>query len=566
MLAGLVVFDIVHVPSPLHAVPLREQRLESEENVRGKHMDFLELLCWIVFGVIFYMKVVRDYPMLLRHNAASTQIMSMHPVAIATGRARWKPNFWLSCCCFPSRQALNFHAAGIAHYWLAFVGSLMCPCCLTWYSLTHRSSSPSLQRKLGGRDYDCWKGAICACFCSCCIVTWHAEALDAATGVRTGCCGAALAREGDGHEPLLAAEPPAVETPQYKRGLSEKRGSRYPPLPRPGTPINLPVPKAPPAPKGRARPSVAPHLEGHAITPHGSPHSSEFVAAQPVPHPAPPTEDSSRRQHHRQEVPIDPSESPQATDRSSTEATEEGDLADSAEEHPFDSPICTPDRAAGSSPQASPRLGSKRGSSTSRSGSKQSTAGKQSLARVSSKLRKGSKEKSLEPALPGGWTTTTERNNFLQKVRRDLGHRDNERLERLEAIMEVRQLALQRQNCWPLWEDEQVRRALLDAIQAPDPERGKSLYVDEGPPPNHPTIRTAACGVLVQLALDDAVQYEMASDTLVRESIAQYAAAIPLEDVRSALRTGNYGRAGLKTAVTQHQQTQKAQFIATHGW
>mmetsp|Transcript_58117 Transcript_58117/g.120093 ORF Transcript_58117/g.120093 Transcript_58117/m.120093 type:complete len:237 (+) Transcript_58117:33-743(+) len=212
MLAGLVVFDILHVPSPLHAVPLREQRLESQENVRGKHMDFLELLCWIVFGVIFYMKVVREYPMLLRHNAASTQIMSMHPVAIATGRARWKPNFWLSCCCFPSRQALNFHAAGIAHYWLAFVGSLMCPCCLTWYSLTHRSSSPSLQRKLGGRDYDCWKGAICACFCSCCIVTWHAEALDAATGVRTGCCGAALAREGDGHEPLLAAEPPAVET------------------------------------------------------------------------------------------------------------------------------------------------------------------------------------------------------------------------------------------------------------------------------------------------------------------------------------------------------------------
>jgi len=183
--------------------------------------------------------------------------------------------------------------------------------------------------------------------------------------------------------------------------------------------------------------------------------------------------------------------------------------------------------ATGSSPQASPRLGSKRASSTSRSGSKQSTAGKQSLGRVSSKLRKGSKEKSLEPALPGGWTTTTERNNFLQKVRRDLGHRDNERLERLEAIMEVRQLALQRQNCWPLWEDEQVRRALLDAIQAPDPERGKSLYVDEGPPPNHPTIRTAACGVLVQLALDDAVQYEMASDTLVRESIVEALEQLP---------------------------------------
>ncbi|CAJ1384245.1 unnamed protein product [Effrenium voratum] len=95
------------------------------------------------------------------------------------------------------------------------------------------------------------------------------------------------------------------------------------------------------------------------------------------------------------------------------------------------------------------------------------------------------------------------------------------REERLEALMQVRGHALQQQNCWPLWADEQVRRAVLDAIQAPDPERGKSLYTEEGPPPNHPSVRTAACGVLVQLAMDEAVREEMAQDTLVRESLVE---------------------------------------------
>eukprot|EP00435_Cladocopium_sp_Y103_P034005 s1502_g8.t1 len=118
-----------------------------------------------------------------------------------------------------------------------------------------------------------------------------------------------------------------------------------------------------------------------------------------------------------------------------------------------------------------------------------------------------------------------ERYKFLQKVRRDEGYRENEIEERLEALMEApllaRTHALRLQNCWPLWEDEQVRNSLLDAIQAPNPERGKSLYVDEGPPPNHPTVRTAALGILVQLALDEAVREHMAQDTVLRESLVE---------------------------------------------
>lgn len=169
-----------------------------------------------------------------------------------------------------------------------------------------------------------------------------------------------------------------------------------------------------------------------------------------------------------------------------------------------------------------PQTGAAASNAPSRSGSKK-------LTRSGSKLGpKGSKASSKQPStvddadrLPGGWASSAERYKFLQKVRRDEGYRENEREERLEALMEARTHALRLQNCWPLWEDEQVRNSLLDAIQAPNPERGKSLYVDEGPPPNHPSVRTAALGILVQLALDEGVREHMAQDTLLRESLVE---------------------------------------------
>ncbi|CAJ1354474.1 unnamed protein product, partial [Effrenium voratum] len=172
---------------------------------------------------------------------------------------------------------------------------------------------------------------------------------------------------------------------------------------------------------------------------------------------------------------------------------------------------------------ASSRVGSK---TSSRSSSKK-------LTRGSSKKSTRDLSKASSSTQPGGWACVSDRHMFLQKVRRDLGHRDKEREERLEALMQVRGHALQQQNCWPLWADEQVRRAVLDAIQAPDPERGKSLYTEEGPPPNHPSVRTAACGVLVQLAMDEAVREEMAQDTLVRESLVE-ALQVEAEEAKEA--------------------------------
>ncbi|CAK9079190.1 unnamed protein product [Durusdinium trenchii] len=146
------------------------------------------------------------------------------------------------------------------------------------------------------------------------------------------------------------------------------------------------------------------------------------------------------------------------------------------------------------------------------------------LTRSGSKLGKASKSSSRlpqEPALPGGWQTSTDRLRFLQKLDRHGPYRENERLERLEALMELRAHALRYQNCWHLWKDEEVRDCLLDALEAPDPERGKSLYVEEGPPPNHPSVRTAAFGILVQLALDEAVREEMAQHELLRASVVE---------------------------------------------
>eukprot|EP00913_Durusdinium_trenchii_P011278 g10591.t1 len=128
---------------------------------------------------------------------------------------------------------------------------------------------------------------------------------------------------------------------------------------------------------------------------------------------------------------------------------------------------------------------------------------------------------SPEAGANGFGHTSTDRLRFLQKLDRHGPYRENERLERLEALMELRAHALRYQNCWHLWKDEEVRDCLLDALEAPDPERGKSLYVEEGPPPNHPSVRTAAFGILVQLALDEAVREEMAQHELLRASVVE---------------------------------------------
>jgi len=170
--------------------------------------------------------------------------------------------------------------------------------------------------------------------------------------------------------------------------------------------------------------------------------------------------------------------------------------------------------------------------SVSRTGSKRLTRGNSKLD--SKSPSKQSSAVNDADRLPGGWASSAERYKFLQKVRRDAGYRENEREERLEALMEVRTHALRLQNCWQLWADEQVRSSLLDAIQAPDPERGKSLYVEEGPPPNHPTVRIAAFGILVQLALDEGVREEMAQNTLLRESIVE---ALHLEPAETSAET-----------------------------
>ena len=76
------------------------------------------------------------------------------------------------------------------------------------------------------------------------------------------------------------------------------------------------------------------------------------------------------------------------------------------------------------------------------------------------------------------------------------------REERLEALMELRAHALRLQNCHALWADEEVRSSVLDAVQAPDPERGKSLYVEEAPEANALSIRTAAFGILAGASSD----------------------------------------------------------------
>eukprot|EP00931_Biecheleriopsis_adriatica_P069456 TRINITY_DN4329_c0_g1_i1.p1 TRINITY_DN4329_c0_g1~~TRINITY_DN4329_c0_g1_i1.p1 ORF type:complete len:652 (-),score=199.99 TRINITY_DN4329_c0_g1_i1:25-1980(-) len=122
--------------------------------------------------------------------------------------------------------------------------------------------------------------------------------------------------------------------------------------------------------------------------------------------------------------------------------------------------------------------------------------------------------------VPGGWTKK-ERRVFLQKVKREEPSRENEREERLQALVQVRELSTQLENCSHLWEDIEVRNALLDAMEPPNPERGKSIYVEDGPPDNDPFVRAVATGVLVHLCFDKTVIETLSQDTKLRELIVE---------------------------------------------
>mmetsp|Transcript_78823 Transcript_78823/g.139138 ORF Transcript_78823/g.139138 Transcript_78823/m.139138 type:complete len:669 (+) Transcript_78823:43-2049(+) len=128
-------------------------------------------------------------------------------------------------------------------------------------------------------------------------------------------------------------------------------------------------------------------------------------------------------------------------------------------------------------------------------------------------------EAEADDEIPPGWPSAGDRTTFLHKFRRE--ERDNEREERFEALEEFKALALQPQNCVHFWKDDEVRAALVDALKPPNVDRGKSIYVDDGPPDNDPQIRAVMAGLLAHMTTDQDARALIGQDTPLREIIIQ---------------------------------------------
>eukprot|EP00930_Biecheleria_cincta_P099876 TRINITY_DN9148_c0_g1_i1.p1 TRINITY_DN9148_c0_g1~~TRINITY_DN9148_c0_g1_i1.p1 ORF type:complete len:712 (+),score=159.26 TRINITY_DN9148_c0_g1_i1:244-2136(+) len=141
-------------------------------------------------------------------------------------------------------------------------------------------------------------------------------------------------------------------------------------------------------------------------------------------------------------------------------------------------------------------------------------------------MEAGGNEEDDEDLL-GGWAAPADRDHFLRNVRRhDRPNVDQEGQkeiddERKKALLDLRALAFQPDNCLDLFEDELVKAALLDATQAPNPNRGKSIYVDDGPPDNNQSVRAVATGVLLQMTRDPTACPVMAQDKQLREFLVE---------------------------------------------
>eukprot|EP00440_Ansanella_granifera_P069553 gb/GFBE01075463.1/.p1 GENE.gb/GFBE01075463.1/~~gb/GFBE01075463.1/.p1 ORF type:complete len:268 (+),score=38.82 gb/GFBE01075463.1/:1-804(+) len=158
--------------------------LDHDQKVGSKNGKFGDLLV-LVFGLVFYYQVVRYYPFVHGPNTQSTAVMNENAFRITFGPALCNANFLLSCCCLPARLGLNLHATGVFDYWAAFLASFCCPCPTTWYAM----SATDMHELLGGQREPCCQGCLWATFCNCCAVLKQAEAVDAATGMKTEFCG-----------------------------------------------------------------------------------------------------------------------------------------------------------------------------------------------------------------------------------------------------------------------------------------------------------------------------------------------------------------------------------------
>jgi hypothetical protein len=140
-------------------------------------------LMQVIFAVIYYCTVVSNYPY---WNGPTPMSCELQSEAAPCATTRTSPsNCALSYCCPQARAAHTFDRTGTLDYWCGLIAMFFCPFC----TLCFTNACTDLNPKLGGQDANPVASALCTWCCACCVIAQDAESLDAATGVRTECCG-----------------------------------------------------------------------------------------------------------------------------------------------------------------------------------------------------------------------------------------------------------------------------------------------------------------------------------------------------------------------------------------
>jgi len=143
------------------------------------------LLAQLAFGVLYYFLIASKYPTLpegLEANEEAERVMRKGEIS-----ATWEASGANCChafCCSAPRAAQTYHSAGIMNYWLGLFSMSLLPCCTLW-AVNYWTELP---QRLGGKKKDCCMSCCCTLFCSCCVITQEAEALDQLTGAKSSLC------------------------------------------------------------------------------------------------------------------------------------------------------------------------------------------------------------------------------------------------------------------------------------------------------------------------------------------------------------------------------------------
>jgi len=179
----------------LEEVKKIEQNPQAQQTEQSSGTGYGErIIMQLIFGVLYYFLIVTHYPKLDDVTSGgkveeAKKLQELDEVSATLEVSL--PNCLLSFCCTGPRAAHTFHSTGVLDYWAGCFLMSCCPCLTLWIV----NSFTELNQRLQGEKRNFCMGAICACFCTCCVVAQDAQSLDYLTGMDTGFCGVEAAKK-----------------------------------------------------------------------------------------------------------------------------------------------------------------------------------------------------------------------------------------------------------------------------------------------------------------------------------------------------------------------------------